>query len=120
MGAGAPHGRARSGADAIARRRGGARAGGDARPGGRARQPRPERGIRGEDPPAQSERLHEPRRPRHADRVPHRALGRASRRHLFVPHEAALAARPASWVLLAVSALYLLVALPLTLKAPPI
>jgi hypothetical protein len=39
---------------------------------------------------------------------------------LFVPHEAALAARPASWVLLAASVLYLLVALPLMLKAPPL
>ena len=39
---------------------------------------------------------------------------------VFVPHEAALAARPASWVLLAVSVLYLLVALPLMLKAPPL
>jgi hypothetical protein len=39
---------------------------------------------------------------------------------LYVPHEAALAARPASWVLLAVSVLYLLVALPLMLKAPPL
>ena len=39
---------------------------------------------------------------------------------VFVPHEAALAARPPSWVLLAVSVLYLLVALPLMLKAPPL
>ena len=39
---------------------------------------------------------------------------------LFVPHEAALAARPPSWVLLAVSVLYLLVPLPLMLKAPPL
>jgi hypothetical protein len=39
---------------------------------------------------------------------------------VFVPHAAALAARPAPWVLAAVSALYLLVALPLILKARPL
>ena len=39
---------------------------------------------------------------------------------LFVPHEAALAARPPSWVLLVVSVLYLVVALPLMLKASPL
>ncbi len=39
---------------------------------------------------------------------------------VFVPHEAALAARPAPWVLPTVSVLYLLVALPLILKARPL
>src|SRR5204863_212364 len=39
---------------------------------------------------------------------------------VFVPHEAALAARPAPWVLPMVSVLYLLVALPLILKARPL
>jgi len=39
---------------------------------------------------------------------------------VYVPHEAALAARPAPWVLPTVAAIYLLVALPLILKARPL
>ena len=39
---------------------------------------------------------------------------------VFAPHDAALAARPARWVLPAVAALYLLVTLPLILRAQPL
>jgi hypothetical protein len=39
---------------------------------------------------------------------------------VFVPHEAALAARPAPWVLPAAGVLYVLVALPLILRARPL
>jgi hypothetical protein len=39
---------------------------------------------------------------------------------VFTPHEAALAARPAPWVLPAIAALYFLAVLPLILRAPPL
>ena len=39
---------------------------------------------------------------------------------VFAPHEAALAARPAPWVLPAIAAVYFLVALPLILRARPL
>jgi hypothetical protein len=39
---------------------------------------------------------------------------------VFAPHDAALAARPAPWVLLAIAVVYLLAALPLMLRARPL